>query len=159
LPDEVSDWIENIAKCLQFDKASIQNELNNSKDSKETGEDELDDMTCKVNDYQINESFQACCQSESTNLLAKSVRKLDEFVLNEIGNNSDFHLSKEIFAKSIPVMDVVSTNSTRTNCFTKKFDFFNILSIAKKCSILFATKLRSIFGWNGLDFECKPQSK
>jgi hypothetical protein len=70
--------------------------------------------------YQINESYRNCSHSEEINLFVKKIKKLNEFVVNLIGNDQSLFLSHKQFENSINSLDIVTSNSTRTNCFTKK---------------------------------------
>jgi hypothetical protein len=83
-------------------------------------QDEGEDLTAEANSYQINENYKLCCQSQVESVFVSQVRKLDEFVLNEIDCHPDLYLDKETFFKSINLIDIVSVDSTRSNCFTKK---------------------------------------
>lgn len=69
---------------------------------------------------QINENYQNCSQSESSNIFVNQMKSLKEFVVNEMGVEKELFLKDEQFLKSINLMDLVSINSTRTSCFTKK---------------------------------------
>lgn len=80
-------------------------------------------MTANIKESQINDNYQNCAQAESKNVFTKNaiVRKLEEFVVDEMGHDTDLYLTRNIFLKSLRVMDLVTVNSSRTNCFTKKY--------------------------------------
>ena len=80
----------------------------------------IEDVIAEIKLTQLNENYQDCCQSEVANLLVDRVKELGEFVVNNIGNNPDLFLDNESFTKSLKVMDIVTANSTRSCCFTKK---------------------------------------
>ena len=69
---------------------------------------------------QINEDHKNCSQSESAHILVEEIKNLKCFVDNRIGNRKDLMLSDDVFLKSVNLMDLVSVDSTRTSCFTKK---------------------------------------
>ena len=79
-----------------------------------------EEISAEVKSTQLNENYQDCCQSEEIHLLVNRVKTLEEFVVNNMGNNFDLFLDTELFLKSLKVMDVVTCKSTRTSCFTKK---------------------------------------
>lgn len=59
-----------------------------------------EEICAEIKKSQLNEDFMSCCQSGTENIFVKSVRRLDEFVINEIGNNSDLMLKNNTFLKS-----------------------------------------------------------
>jgi hypothetical protein len=113
LPEKARCFIGEINKKLVFDTESLKNS--------ESQPDVDEDLSAFANSYQINENFQLCCQSEATSIFANEVRKLKDFVLDEIDCHPDLYLNKETFLKSINLIDIVSADSTRSNCFTKKY--------------------------------------
>lgn len=78
-------------------------------------------LKAHIKGSQINENFKSCSQSETDQILVDNVKSLACFVSNQMGNRKDLFLRDEMFLKSINLMDLVSSNSTRTSCFTKKF--------------------------------------
>jgi hypothetical protein len=80
----------------------------------------IEDVIAEIKLTQLNENYQDCCQSEEANLLVDRVKELGGFVVNNIGNNPDLILDNESFTKSLKVMDIVTVNSTRSCCYTKK---------------------------------------
>ena len=117
MPEKICKFIEDLNAKLIFDKTLLEKPVKRG-DTVTVINDE--DLIGLANPYQINENYQQCCQSEASNLFASRVRKLDEFVLDKVGNHPDLILTKETFLKSVNLIDIVSANSTRTNCFTKK---------------------------------------
>jgi hypothetical protein len=100
---------------MVFDLEKIALNLNRTKEPQNNvGNQEL---FADIKTSQMNENYQVCCQAE---LSVCKVRKLGDFVANTIGNDLNLVLSAEKFQKSINVVDIVTINSTRTNCFTKK---------------------------------------
>lgn len=104
---------------LVFDLDKIGVELKNLDKATQSTEHHRD-LFADIKMTQLNENYQDCCQSEASHLLVSNVRKLNEFVANTLGNDANLLISKETFQKSINVVDIVTVNSTRTNCFTKK---------------------------------------
>ena len=90
----------------------------------DTEEAKSEQFVAEVKSTQLNENFQDCSQSEKNVLLVKQVKTIGEFVLNNLGNDQDLYLDEESFVKSIKVMDIVTINSTRSSCFTKKYKNF-----------------------------------
>jgi hypothetical protein len=113
LPENARSLIEGINKKLVFDVNSLKND--------ESQSDHDEDLKGNANSYQINENYQLCCQSEANNIFVSEVRKLKDFVLDEIDCHPDLYLTKETFLKSLNIIDIVSAESTRSNCFTKKY--------------------------------------
>ena len=79
----------------------------------------------RVKRTQLNERYQDCCQSEAEHMLIRRVRQVSEFLDAESSANAnaaadEFFLSDETLAKSLNTVDLVSDQSTRTSCFTKK---------------------------------------
>lgn len=103
---------------MKFNLDSIHNSVNLSESK--LGLNQIENVTAEIKSTQLNENFQDCCQSEVGNLLIDRVRNLGDFVVNSIGTNPDLYLDHESFTKSLKVMDIVTVNSTRSCCFTKK---------------------------------------
>lgn len=80
------------------------------------------DLRAFIKKSQINEDHKSCSQSESAHILVDQVKSLKSFVENRMGNRKDLLLSDEVFLKSVNLMDLVSVDSTRTSCFTKKYE-------------------------------------
>ncbi len=74
----------------------------------------------QVQPYQINESYLNCSQSDETKLFVQNVKTLKEFANNSMGNDSSLFLSQKQFENLMNSSDIVTLNSTRTSCFTKK---------------------------------------
>ena len=102
-------------KKLVFDVEKIAKNLNRITESQSILANQALFADIKIS--QMNEDYKACCQSE---LMVSNVRKLGDFVANTIGNDQSLLLNAEKFLKSVNVIDIVTKNSTRTNCFTKK---------------------------------------
>jgi tRNA (cytosine38-C5)-methyltransferase len=107
----MQDLIQSRLDQLKFDQ------------SKESNTDQIrnENVSGQIKRSQMNQNFENCSQSESADLLVKSVKKLDEFVANQMGSDSDLYMDKETFLKSINSIDLVSVKSTRTSCFTKNY--------------------------------------
>ena len=84
-------------------------------------------LTAHIKRSQINEDYKNCSQSVSEQILVDQVKTLRDFVSNQMGHQKDLFLNDEMFLKSINLMDLVSINSTRTSCFTKKFILPSVL--------------------------------
>lgn len=122
LPMQAETWVKELENNLTFDLDKIALNLNSStaqmitdQKSQTTNQDEL--LFADIKQSQMNENYQVCCQSD---LLVSNVRNLKDFVAKTIGNDQSLLLTAEKFQKSINVVDLVTVNSTRTNCFTKK---------------------------------------
>jgi hypothetical protein len=124
VPDIAKSIVQELNEKLVFDLDSIERDLN-----KKNKNDQDEDMIGLANAYQLNENYQQCCQSESNYMFVDRVRKLSDFVVNTRGADSNLFLNKETFLKSVNLIDIVSTESTRSNCFTKKLPIFSYLNI------------------------------
>jgi len=118
LPSYSRKWIEEIEKNLVFN-----NLISEIYETNEFNEQLYADIKLS----QLNEDYTKCCQSETNDLLVSKMRKLNEFVSNSIRNDKSLLINNETFLKSINVVDLVTCNSTRTNCFTKKFKNFSFV--------------------------------
>ncbi|CAF0989811.1 unnamed protein product [Brachionus calyciflorus] len=118
LPDKTHEWIDEINSKLVFDLVKLKKDLNKKEECYFT-----ENLTANIKETQFNESFLNCAQSEMKNIFTKNsqIRKLGDFVLDEMGHDPDLYLTKNVFLKSLKVIDLVSVNSTRTSCFTKNY--------------------------------------
>lgn len=116
LPAKAFEWIDETTNEIVYDLDKLRYELNSKEECYFT-----ENLTANIKESQINDSYQNC-QSESKIVFTKNekVRKLEEFVVDEMGHDTDLYLTRNTFLKSLKVMDLVTINSTRTNCFTKK---------------------------------------
>lgn len=117
LPAKVLEWIDETSNEVFYDLEKLRNELNSKEECYFT-----ENLTANIKESQINDNYENCAQSESTSVFTKNekVRKLEEFVVDVMGHDTDLYLTRNTFLKSLKVMDLVTINSTRTNCFTKK---------------------------------------
>lgn len=118
LPSKVKPWINEMINSLNFSE-----NLNNLS-SEETAVP--NNLTAHIKRSQINEDYKNCSQSVSEQILVDEVKTLRDFVSNQIGHQKDLFLNDEMFLKSINLMDLVSENSTRTSCFTKKYILLSV---------------------------------
>ncbi|RNA08584.1 tRNA (cytosine(38)-C(5))-methyltransferase [Brachionus plicatilis] len=118
IPSKAFEWIDEISSKIEFDLDKLRCELNSKEECYFT-----ENLTANIKESQINDNYQNCVQAESKNVFTKNenVRKLEEFVVDEMGHDTDLYLTRNIFLKSLKVMDLVTVNSTRTNCFTKNY--------------------------------------
>jgi hypothetical protein len=100
--------IDNILKNLKLDLEIFEDGDNKPPES----------LTAQIKASQINEDYKSCAHSE---LFVNEVMSLNTFVSNRIGSRCDLFLTDDVFFKSINLMDLVTVNSTRTSCFTKKY--------------------------------------
>jgi hypothetical protein len=109
IPSFAFEWIEKMISRLIFD---LKNE-----------EEDLEITNCSDHEYVksslINENYKECSQAD---LFVGVIRSLREFVSNKIKieGHKDLLISEETFYKAIHYMDIVTVNSTRSSCFTKK---------------------------------------
>lgn len=119
LPEKAQKWIVEMNKDLTFDLDKVSAELDKVIPNKEA-DLELSKESIDIESYQLNETHLNCVQSEASQLFAP-VRLLSDFVLNRMGVNRSLFLNPKLFKGLMKGSDFVSTKSTRTNCFTKKF--------------------------------------
>ena len=108
-----SEWIEDINKSLKFDLTT--------QDDQDLI-DPNDDLFVDIKPFQLNENYKDCSQSDASNLFTPAIRKLGEFVMNSTGNDKSLLISQKQFQNSMHCVDIVTCDSTRTNCFTKKYE-------------------------------------
>ncbi len=118
LPEEAHQWITAMNKDLTFNLAKISADLD-KQPSSDPSDSEISNGPIRIEPWQMNESYLNCAQSEEAKIFA-SVRPLREFVANTIGTDSSLFLSKKQFEGLAGAVDLVTADSTRTNCFTKK---------------------------------------
>lgn len=119
LPAEAQKWVIEMNKDLKFDLGHVSTELDKVIPNKES-DLELCNDSIDIEPYQLNETHLNCVQSEANQLFAP-VRPLSEFVLNRMGVNRSLFLNPKLFKGLMKGSDFVTTKSTRTNCFTKKY--------------------------------------
>nr|ALB00266.1 tRNA (cytosine(38)-C(5))-methyltransferase [Brachionus koreanus] len=116
LPEKAFEWIDEASNEITFDLDKLRDELNSKEECYFT-----ENLTANIKESQINDSYENCAQAEAKNVFAKNVKKLEEFVVDDMGHDTDLYLTRNIFLKSLRVMDLVTVKSTRTNCFTKNY--------------------------------------
>ena len=117
LPANEMKNIDDYLKNLKFDLNLIKSQLYSDDKIDNSINNNNENLFGLIKHTQLNESYENCVQSESI----KNVKKLNEFVLNEMGNNIDLRLNKDIFLKSLNSIDLVTHESTRSSCFTKNY--------------------------------------
>lgn len=115
VPDIAIQWINDQHVKCKFDLEKIKYQINNHQSINIKSE-----SFGLLQPYQINESYRNCSHSDEINLFVKKIKTLNEFVVNLMGNDQSLFLSHKQFENSINSLDIVTSNSTRTNCFTKK---------------------------------------
>ena len=116
--EEISHWIEHLHQHTKFDTDVLLKSVNTKERATSSASEEV---FGEIKATQLNENYQDCCQSEASSLFVKQVKSLGDFVANNVGNHPDLLLGKELFLKSLSVMDIVTVKSTRSSCFTKKY--------------------------------------
>lgn len=113
MPDEALEIVQQLGVNLKYNLENVR-----TAEEKISSYQNYENLSGLVKKSQINESYANCSQSETNNLL--QMRTLNEFIVNEMLKNVDLLLNDETFMKSTNIMDLVTTRSTRTSCFTKK---------------------------------------
>lgn len=116
LPDVAKTWIIHMLENLKFDMKNSDVGDSNTIDAIYPK-----DLQAHIKKSQINEDYKSCAQSESAHVLVDEIKSLKCFVNGRMGGRKDLFLSDDVFAKSVNLMDLVSVDSTRTSCFTKKY--------------------------------------
>ena len=110
LPKETESWINEFVSELKFKKYSDEEKIDYI----------MEESLVELNMGQLNEDYENCCHSEGSKLMVDNVRNLGEFVVNKIGDDDSLLISESSLKKSAKCLDLVTCDSTRTSCFTKK---------------------------------------
>jgi hypothetical protein len=121
MPNEVLSFIQD----LMDNKLNYCCEVNSDEKNEHTASSlQAENLVGFIKKSQINEIYTRCSQSELGNIFVDKVKDLTGFVHNKMGTTSqadrDLMLNDDLFTRSLNLMDLVTVNSTRTSCFTKK---------------------------------------
>ena len=112
--ESAKHWIDEIFNQL---KPNSNNKSNSNETIVSKNEQTLK-ATTKAG--QINIDYKNCCQSQSLHMFSERVRRVSEFCCKSAINDIELKIKDDMFTKFINSSDLVTPNSTRTSCFTKK---------------------------------------